>query len=417
MASVNMGEGYFKDEKGRTYKADKSTKYKRVYQDSNYLGQGMWKDNKDRLYKADKSTGWQRQYNVSKNKGNSYTQIGDNQYEQANGGIFSYETGLYKENGIEKYGQHRVYNDPRKKLEDDINKTYDSQLADYRMKRDKARKEVEGQKKQVGQQFYEQKNAADVVSKQNAQKLREMMAANGLTKTGENVSASIAQGNTRQNALNTLSKEESSQQGQLDQRITEIMDPAQEKSIEAARSEALTQGKQWAEQQFQQQKQNWQNQQFQNMQFAWQQQQANIQQGNWQKQFDATNNQWTQQFNANNSQWNKQFDAQNSQWQKQFDSSNTQFNQTLAFQKQQWKEQNATNKSQWQAEQDWRKYTYNNMSASEKAQLDWNKKQFGDEMAWRQYELNYNGNIAMSQAQAQASAYAGMSGDSSGFLG
>lgn len=415
--STSLGNGYYRDDKtGKTYFADKTTGWKRKYTATTYLGKDMWKDEKGNPYKANAQTGWKRQYTTDGKSGSS--QIGDNLFEQGNGQVYHMENGIYKdENGIEKYGQHRVYKDPRTDVEKEINKTYDAQLADYRMKRDKAKADVQGQKKQVTQQFYDQKNAADVVSQQNAQKLREMMAANGLTKTGENVTASTAQGNTRQNALNTLSKEESSQQGQLDQRITEIMDPAQEKSIEAARAEALTQGKQWAQQQFDQQKQNWSNQQFQNMQFAWQQQQANIQQGNWQKQFDATNSQWQQQFQQGNSQWQQQFNAQNSQWQKQFESSNSQFNQTLAFQKQQWKEQNATNKSQWQAEQDWRKYTYNNMSASEKAQLDWNKKQFGDEMAWRQYELNYNGNIAMSQAQAQASAYAGMSGDSSGFLG
>jgi hypothetical protein len=89
----------------------------------------------------------------------------------------------------------------------------------------------------------------------------------------------------------------------------------------------------------------------------------------------------------------------------------------LAFQKEQWKAEFAQNKTAWQAEQDWRKYQFNNMSASEKAQLELNKSQFGEEMAWRQYELNYNGNLAMSQAQTQANAYAGMSGDTSGFLG
>lgn len=416
MAYRSLGNDYYQDEKGRTYKQNKSTKYARDYNVSTPLGQGMWKDQKGRMYKADASTGWKRYYDAKPMT--TSEQIGDNLYRTSDDQYYSVEKGVYKDaSGVEKYGDVRKYQDPYKEATKGVNDIYNAQLADYRMKRDKAKKEVEGQKKQVTQQFYDQKNAADVVSQQNAQKLREMMAANGLTKTGENVSASVAQGNTRQNALNTLSKEESSQQGQLDQRITEIMDPAQEKSIEAARSQALLEARNAKTEQMQQNQTAWQNQQFQNMQFAWQQQQANQQQGNWQKQFDATNSQWQQSFQQGNSQWQQQFNAQNSQWQKQFDSTNSQFNQTLAWQKQQWKEQNATNKSQWQAEQDWRKYTYNNMSASEKAQLDWNKKQFGDEMAWRQYELNYNGNIAMSQAQAQASAYAGMSGDSSGFLG
>ncbi|MGF6951863.1 hypothetical protein QF028_004368 [Neobacillus sp. B4I6] len=45
-------------------------------------------------------------------------------------------------------------------------------------------------------------------------------------------------------------------------------------------------------------------------------------------------------------------------------------------------------------ENTWRKYTYNTMSASDKANLDWNKKQYGEDAAWRMYEMKYNGEIA-----------------------
>jgi hypothetical protein len=400
--------------------------------ESQNMGQGYWKDNKGRVYKADASTKWARQY-VQNKPGNSYTQIGDNKYQQANGGIFSFETGAYTEGGKELYGKHRAYEaDPRKEAAKQINTTFDkqkeSQLTEYRRQRDNAVKGVQGQKGQVTEQFYGQKNQADVVSQQNVNRLKEMLAASGLSKSGENVTANIQAANTRQNALNTLSKQEMDQQGQLDQRIGELKDPAQEKAmtaqIEAARSQALTEAWNRSDDKVTAEKNAWQAAQMQNAQFAFQQQQAALQQSNWQNQFNTTNSQWNQQFDATNSQWNQQFNfnkdqaaVQNSQWDKTFNQNTSQFNQTLAFQKEQWKAEFAQNKTAWQAEQDWRKYQFNNMSASEKAQLELNKSQFGEEMAWRQYELNYNGNLAMSQAQTQANAYAGMSGDTSGFLG
>jgi hypothetical protein len=73
----------------------------------------------------------------------------------------------------------------------------------------------------------------------------------------------------------------------------------------------------------------------------------------------------------------------------------------------------AYNQSQqdvYQAKQDyegkaWREYAYNNMSASEKAQMDWAKQQYGEDAAWRMYELNYNGQMQQSANQSQIDAY------------
>jgi hypothetical protein len=53
----------------------------------------------------------------------------------------------------------------------------------------------------------------------------------------------------------------------------------------------------------------------------------------------------------------------------------------------------------------WRKHTFNNMSASEKTQLAWAKSQYGEDAAWKMYELNYNGELQKSQSQAEINAY------------
>ncbi|WP_394137418.1 hypothetical protein [Cytobacillus oceanisediminis] len=56
----------------------------------------------------------------------------------------------------------------------------------------------------------------------------------------------------------------------------------------------------------------------------------------------------------------------------------------------------------------WRKYTYNNMSAQDKAQLDYNKMVHGEDMAWKMFEMEYNGELAKSQSQAELDYYSAM---------
>jgi hypothetical protein len=58
-------------------------------------------------------------------------------------------------------------------------------------------------------------------------------------------------------------------------------------------------------------------------------------------------------------------------------------------------------------EKAWREYTYNNMSASEKANLDWAKTQYGEDAAWRMFELKYTTEATNAQNQAQVTAYTG----------
>ena len=59
-------------------------------------------------------------------------------------------------------------------------------------------------------------------------------------------------------------------------------------------------------------------------------------------------------------------------------------------------------KRQFGTEQKWREYQYKHMSAAEKAQFEEDKRQFGTEMAWRREELRLTGEMTLAQAEAEA---------------
>ncbi|WP_026562496.1 hypothetical protein [Bacillus sp. J37] len=61
--------------------------------------------------------------------------------------------------------------------------------------------------------------------------------------------------------------------------------------------------------------------------------------------------------------------------------------------------------SQWSKDYEWRQYVFNNMSASEKAQLEWAKSQYGEDTAWRMFELKYNGELQKSMNDSQIEFY------------
>lgn len=58
----------------------------------------------------------------------------------------------------------------------------------------------------------------------------------------------------------------------------------------------------------------------------------------------------------------------------------------------------------------WRQYTFNNMSATEKAQLEWRSLQYGEDAAWKMFALKYQGELDKSMAGAELEFY------KSGFL-
>lgn len=193
------------------------------------------------------------------------------------------------------------------------------------------------QKSQVAPQFQQQRNQADAVNQQNAQRLREAMAASGLTTSGENVSAQVSLNNERQNSLNAISSQEQSTLS----------------GIEAERARALIDSQSRAEE------------------MAYQRSRDSI-----------SDDRYNQQFN----------------YQRERD---------LAEDKR-YQQEKATESQRYQQEKAWREYTYRNMSAAEKAQLDWAKSQFGEEKAWQMFQLEYNGELEKSLANSQLDYYSAM---------
>jgi hypothetical protein len=192
----------------------------------------------------------------------------------------------------------------------EVNKLYDAQknsrLQQLQAQRDAAIGKINTQKQGTQQDFYNQRNQADVVNAQNVSRLRELMAANGLNTTGENLTFQAQANSDRQNSLNALNQQEQGQMNAYENQISDINNPAEENSIisqiEAERSKAI-------------------------------------------------------------------LDAQNT----------------------------ATERA-------WRAHTFNNMSATEKAQMDWAKSQYGEDAAWRMFQLQYNGNMQQATNQAQIAA-------------
>lgn len=191
-----------------------------------------------------------------------------------------------------------------------VNKLYDAQkntrLQQIKAQRDATMGKINQQKTATKQDYYNQRNQADVTLSQNVARLREVMAANGVGGSGENLTLQAQSNSDRFDALNALNQQEQSQMNEYENQISALNNPAEENAIvsqiEAERAKAL------------------------------------------------------------------------------LDADNT-----------------ATERA-------WRAHTYNNLSASEKATLDWAKTQYGEDAAWRMFELQYNGNMQQSMNQAQISA-------------
>ncbi len=232
--------------------------------------------------------------------------------------------------------------DYTKQYQDMINLMYDqqktSQLQQLQAQRDKAVGQINQQKSQVAPAYQQARNQTDAVNLQNVQRLREAMASAGLTASGENVTAQVAQNNQRQANLNSLNLQEQQTIDDLNRRITDLNNPADENAmmaaLEAERMKALL------------------DTSLQTDQIAYNRGRDTI----------SDQRYWND--------WNY-------------------------------------NKEKDQSEKAWREYVFNNMSASEKAQLEWAKAQYGEEAAWRMFELNYNGELSKSLAQTQLSAYSG----------
>ncbi len=128
-----------------------------------------------------------------------------------------------------------------------VNSIYDqqkaAQMAQFNAERDKAMGLINQQKAEVAPQYANKRNQADVVNAQNVSRLREMMAANGISASGENVTANVALGSARQGALSQLNLQEQQTNNDFNRQITDINNPerinAMIAQLEAQRSEAL----------------------------------------------------------------------------------------------------------------------------------------------------------------------------------
>lgn len=134
---------------------------------------------------------------------------------------------------------------------------------------------------------------------------------------------------------------------------------------------------------------------------AQQQMETAQEQENWLAQFARENNrnavadnQWQQQFN-----WSKLMDEAGLTG--MYNGSPTLAGQSsqLAQQSQNWSQyMDSANLAQ-------RQYEFNNMSATEKAQFNQNASQFGEEMAWKLYEMESGNALQREMLQAELSAY------------
>lgn len=120
----------------------------------------------------------------------------------------------------------------------DVNSLYDkqlsSQMASLKAQQDTATASTK-------QDYYNKKNQADVVNAQNVQKLRELMASQGIAASGDNLTLNAKANSDRLNSLNTLNQQE-----QLT--LNDINNPSKAESInnaiESARAQALLNAKQ-----------------------------------------------------------------------------------------------------------------------------------------------------------------------------
>lgn len=285
--------------------------------------------------------------------------------------------------------------DYAKQQTDNVNSIYDqrknAQMAQFNAERDKAMGLINQQKAEVAPQYANKRNQADVVNAQNVNKLREMMAANGISASGENVTANVALGSARQGALSQLNLQEQQTNNDFNRQITDINNPERTNAmiaeLEASRAEALyNAGNRADDVGYSRQRDGVMDSRYSDetqynrgrdtvadnrysQQYGYQQQRDKVSDSQWKQQFDygksrdsVADNRWGQEFNQDNQRY-----AQ---------------------------------------EKAWREYTYNNMSAADKAQMSQNASQFGEEMAWKMYSQEYQGELQKSLSQSELNAYA-----------
>lgn len=276
-----------------------------------------------------------------------------------------------------------------KQFQDQINNMYnqqrEAQLAQLIAQRDEAIGEINQQKAQVAPQYQSMRNQTDAMNMQNVQRLREVMASSGLTSSGENVTAQVAQNNARLSSINSLNLQEQQTIDDFNRRITDLQNPANENvliaQLEAERARALLDiGMRADEIGYNRSRDSIMDQRYMD----------EIAYGRGR---DAEADRRYYDERSYERGWNeKQWDYQTGRDKVADD----RYNQEWEYKKEQDKIEKA-----------WREHVYNNMSASEKAQLEWAKQQYGEDAAWKMFALKYQGELDKSLAQTQLGAYSG----------
>jgi hypothetical protein len=247
-----------------------------------------------------------------------------------------------------------------------------SQLSALKASQDKATGQLNQQKAELAPQYQGERNQSDVVSAQNVQRLRELMASQGLGASGENVTAQTAQNNQRQDSLNSLNLQEQQANNDINRQMNDVNDPAQAQAIMS--------------------------------QIAQQRSQALLDAYNrandvgYQRSRDSVGD---QRYN-NETTYNH---GRDSVGDTRYNNETTYNHGQDTIHNQQAADAAAAQAKQQAADNTWRTYTYNNMSASDKAQLAQNASQYGEDKAWQMFQLKYNGELQKSTNQAQLDAY------------
>lgn len=191
-------------------------------------------------------------------------QIGDNLYADAQGKY-------YRLNGADKAYEESPFDTMSNK----INSLYDTQrknqLDQLKAQRDKAISGYNKQKSDLKPVYQNQRNQADVVNAQNVTRLRELMAAQGINASGENLTTQANMASSRQTALGEITSQENQAIGEIDRQIAEENDTSRDQAIinavETERSSKLAEAYQQAQQEIYQKYQDWRNYQMQKQQF------------------------------------------------------------------------------------------------------------------------------------------------------
>jgi hypothetical protein len=281
-----------------------------------------------------------------------------------------------------------------KNMQDQINGMYakqqEAQLAQFKAQRDKAVGEINQQKAALAPQYADMRNQADVVNAQNVSKLRELMAANGLSTSGESVTGQVGLQSARQGALSQLNLQEQQQRNDFDRRITDLNNPAEEQAmiaaLESERMRAMYDATMRADEVGYSRGRDAVMDQRYTSETNYSRGRDTIADQQWQKQWNAQEAQRALDNYRQKQEWNynvgrdKVADGRyNNEWKYR-------------------KEQDALAKAE-------RDREYKNMTEQQRREFEWNKQVHGEEMAWRNYEMEYQGNLQSSMSQAEIDYY------------